>query len=159
MEQKEVTINELFGLVKEMRAEMATKDDVAKIYEVMATKDDLKNFATKDDFNKLDNKIESLASEFHVFADFVFENAATKDDVKYLNERIDRLATNEEQHYQELSGCFTMLDRESSEAKMKLSALDERTFQDTRALSSSIYNLTLRVDMLEENVEPRYQLA
>ncbi len=39
---------------------LATKNDLKAIRNEMATKDDLKNFATKDELNKLSNKVDKV---------------------------------------------------------------------------------------------------
>ena len=48
------------NLVKDATSHLATKDDLANMAANMATKDDIANMATKDDINKLSDRIDKV---------------------------------------------------------------------------------------------------
>lgn len=76
--------------------DFATKDDLKALEEKMATKDDLKNFATKDDLKALEEKLE--------------EKMATKDDLKHFATQADLLKTAGELR-QEMNAGFQNMQR------------------------------------------------
>jgi len=94
----------------------ATKDDLNEIRQVMATKDDLKNFATKDDLNEIrqvmatKDDVKEIPAIKQAILEMRVELSAVQTDVSEMKGDIKDLKVNDQQIFKVLSDHQEMLD-------------------------------------------------
>jgi len=77
-------LKQLSGKIEEIQKNFATRDDIKRIEErIEKIEEEQKNFATKDDIKRIEERIEKIEANQ--------ENFATKDDIKRIEERIEKI--------------------------------------------------------------------
>src|ERR1043165_5902491 len=110
-----------------------TKEFFETQFKNLATKKDLVDLATKDDFNEVNEKL-----------DFIMKNSAHKDDLKALatEKSVQVLPTQVKEEFEEQVTALSFIRRD-------IETLSKRTKQDDDAFNRELVKLRNRVDTLE----------
>lgn len=138
---------------------LATREDIAALRAEMATKDDLARFATKDDLARLDSKVDLFRSEMEA----TLRGMATRAELTDLRDHTDRGFAKIDDAFHVLIECMTSLEGrvevmgQSFRAEVRGELLAAITSQ-TRALIISLISALAIVSALAfavaSNVQP-----
>jgi len=129
-------LKQLSGKIEEIQKNFATKDDIKRIEErIEKIEEEQKNFATKDDIKRIEERIEKIEANQ--------ENFATKDDIRELKEEQKNFATKDD---------IRELKEEQKNFATKDDIKELKEEQKNFATKDDIKRLEKRIERLEKMI-------